>query len=549
MKKQLLTMSLVSTIILGNMPLTLAADTLEGTTPADVTFTSKADPSNPQLPGDGSEITPLDPENPEETLPPTGNDGMLRLDFVSNFYFGKQQATMQEDKTYYAAAQPYKQVDEDGNETRDLVNNYVQVTDNRGDSEASWKLYVKQDDEFRTSAGDPLVGAQLSIGALGLRTTADGGGTPPTTADPNGTEEHDGRYVLDPAEAVQLIDGQAGEGAGTWFVELGQTLTPNDGSYGQYAEGISKLSKDVQLLVPGSATKVSQGKYRTTLTWTMQDVPGIPPEETLAFTIKNVKDEIATSAHRTIEPLKLSSNVEGTTYRIEGAPSDKTYVDAETNYFYFGSDLADNTEITITAMTQGGQSETGTVTVLPFVKNEVIAIPDKEGQLIDWKIMKEDERNKVLMVTDEIQKKEVVFNPTQSDGNDYTNSTLESEMKAFYDNSIAGSALGTFVSGVDLPHTETSDTDITDVTTINGNNTPTAFALSTADVLTTWENDVDRIAKYDGSADWWWLRTPGTTSNYARAVSTGGSVISNTVGGTNGLRPALYLNLVSDIEQ
>jgi len=57
--------------------------------------------------------------------------------------------------------------------------------------------------------------------------------------------------------------------------------------------------------------------------------------------------------------------------------------------------------------------------------------------------------------------------------------------------------------------------------------------------------DKDRVALYNGSALWWWLRSPGSRSNRAAAifddgnVHTNGIVVDSTGGG---VRPALWLN-------
>ena len=61
-------------------------------------------------------------------------------------------------------------------------------------------------------------------------------------------------------------------------------------------------------------------------------------------------------------------------------------------------------------------------------------------------------------------------------------------------------------------------------------------------------NDIDRQAKFDNRACWWWLRSPGNFSssaafvNYDGNVHVGGSYVSGTSGG---VRPAFWLNLKS----
>ncbi|HDR4351278.1 TPA: WxL domain-containing protein, partial [Bacillus cereus] len=67
-------------------------------------------------------------------------------------------------------------------------------------------------------------------------------------------------FTLTPGEAVQVVGAQDGEGAGTYVYKFGST-DDND------------IDKSVELFVPGSTTKYAE-KYETTLTWTLNDVPG-----------------------------------------------------------------------------------------------------------------------------------------------------------------------------------------------------------------------------------------------------------------------------------
>ena len=62
--------------------------------------------------------------------------------------------------------------------------------------------------------------------------------------------------------------------------------------------------------------------------------------------------------------------------------------------------------------------------------------------------------------------------------------------------------------------------------------------------------DTKRVAKYNGSATFWWLRSPSTNyTNYVLIVNSDGQYISSSANGTYGVRPALVLPtdlLVSD---
>ncbi|MGX6962775.1 WxL domain-containing protein [Vagococcus xieshaowenii] len=540
MKKKRLTIMLVSTLGLSQSPLMLAAeatskiDTKPATSQAGVDFDKIYEVIEPIDPEEGGTVTPLDPENPEEELAGTDNKGPITIDFASNLYFGAQEITTT-DQTYYAAAQLLRT--EDG-QTK-FVNNYVQVTDARGWVDGKWSLSVTQDAGFKTADESSfLPGTKITL--QNLKMTTNGSETDaPNLATPTiaATEKSPAKYVITPGDTTPIVEGDTGQGMGTWFVNLGETLMANDGTHGDFDAEMTQLSKDVQLMVPGKANKLKEARYATTLTWSLTDTPGTEqvPEVELELSVDNPEP-------KRLSTVTVSPNKEVVSYAISGQTSSQTTIDQETGVLTLGLNELVGTVITITATDADGLTAETSVTVQPFETNDII---NQAG--IDWKIMK-DSNNVVLMVTDEIQK-EVQFNPKNGDGNDYTGSTLEREMQAFYEERIAGSDLGTFVSGVDLPHEETSATDTTEVTTINGNNTPTAFALSTADVLTTWENDADSIAKYNGKAAPWWLRSPMTTSSGACDVNASGSVGANTVTTEYGLRPALYLNLVSDIEQ
>jgi hypothetical protein len=72
------------------------------------------------------------------------------------------------------------------------------------------------------------------------------------------------------------------------------------------------------------------------------------------------------------------------------------------------------------------------------------------------------------------------------------------------------------------------------------------FLLSLDEARQYFSNDADRIAKYQGEARWWWLRSPGSGgSGYAANVYSNGSVNSygHDVTNGSGVRPALWLQL------
>ena len=74
------------------------------------------------------------------------------------------------------------------------------------------------------------------------------------------------------------------------------------------------------------------------------------------------------------------------------------------------------------------------------------------------------------------------------------------------------------------------------------------FLLSIDEVEEYFSSDVERIAKYNGEADFWWLRSPGDDGISAAIVINDGYVSNNgrNVGNSNfGIRPAIWVNLES----
>ena len=73
------------------------------------------------------------------------------------------------------------------------------------------------------------------------------------------------------------------------------------------------------------------------------------------------------------------------------------------------------------------------------------------------------------------------------------------------------------------------------------------FLLSIAEAQQYFDSNADRVATYDGTASWWWLRSPGSYGGDASGVLLDGRVhvlglyVYNILGG--GVRPALWVNL------
>lgn len=250
MKK--MTKLFVSTAVLAGIaaaPMTtLAADGGVYHSEGAITFKPSEDPTDPVDPTDPE--TPVEPEGPHEP----GTNGPLSIDFASSFDFGTQNITST-NQTYYAAAQKYKVVGEDGKPTGDIQEgpNYVQVTDNRG-TESGWTLQVTQDAQFKGTGTHELAGAVITLSNGNIVTKSE-------SAKPSGAAE----IVLTPGTAANVMVAADKQGAGTYLNDWG---TDKDTG-----------AKSVSLMVPGKITKYTE-KYTTQLTWTLTDVPGNGGSET-----------------------------------------------------------------------------------------------------------------------------------------------------------------------------------------------------------------------------------------------------------------------------
>ena len=216
----------------------------------DVTFTENSEVTKPINPIDSEEeVTkdpndpknPDDPENPEDNNHEDGTQGPLSIDYVSNFHFGKHNISGS-DQVYYAKLDTVK--GKDGNKE---VPNFVQVTDNRGTNKG-WKLTVKQNGQFK-AAETELTGAELKLSNPFVNSATDKKFAPAAK-----------EVTLNPDGSTQEVTiAEAGNGMGTWTTAYGK----------DNVEG----TKSVSLSVPGTTAKVKDTKYKTSLTWTLEDTP------------------------------------------------------------------------------------------------------------------------------------------------------------------------------------------------------------------------------------------------------------------------------------
>ncbi|MFH7833128.1 WxL domain-containing protein [Bacillus luti] len=205
----------------------------------DEEVTTTGNPDDPKDPKDPK--NPDDPENPEDNNHEVGTQGPLSIDYVSNFHFGKHNISGS-NQVYYAKLDTVKA--KGGNKE---VPNFVQVTDNRGTNKG-WKLTVKQNDQFKAGT-EELTGAELKLSNPFVNSATDKKYAPAAkevTLNPDGSTQ-------------EVAIAEAGKGMGTWTTAYGQD--------------IEQGSNSVSLSVPGTTAKVKDTKYKTSLTWSLEDTP------------------------------------------------------------------------------------------------------------------------------------------------------------------------------------------------------------------------------------------------------------------------------------
>ena len=197
---------------------------------------------------------PVDPVKPEEEVRPENppeipeNQGLLSLDFVSQFNFGTQKISVQ-DQTYYA--QPQRLLNEDGSVQTEVRPNYIQISDRRAESEQDgWQLSVVQERPFTGAKGQELKGATLRLGNQQVTATQ--------TDNAPALENPDATITLVSGQRQPLLSAEKGEGTGTWIYRFGDQ---------------DSADKSVSLIVPSNAAP-DQTTYTTTLTWELSAIPG-----------------------------------------------------------------------------------------------------------------------------------------------------------------------------------------------------------------------------------------------------------------------------------
>ncbi|MHC5251314.1 WxL domain-containing protein [Listeria kieliensis] len=203
----------------------------------DITFEKNTSTTEPKDPDTGKPIVPVDPD------PVNPTNGPLSIDYISNIHFGTQKISGSTE-TYYAELDQVK--DKDTGAVMDRPN-MVQITDDRG-SNVGWKLTVKQEGQFKNGTSE-LDAAELKFENPTLK-----------SANKNATNTPEAKAMtLAPGGAASdVMIANANQGMGTW--------------YDQFGSDIDSAKQSISLRVPGDTAKV-EGKYETTLTWTLTDSP------------------------------------------------------------------------------------------------------------------------------------------------------------------------------------------------------------------------------------------------------------------------------------
>ena len=215
----------------------------------DITFES----ATILIVGDLGPVSPVDPLDPEVEVDPENrpelpdDQGLLSIDFVSQFNFGSQSISANE-QIYYANTQRLLNADGTVNKEEERPN-YVQVSDRRSNDERNgWQLAVTQEEQFAGEKGQELAGAQLGLMNQQLVTAQGGDGPSLQVTNP---------INLIPGRKRTLIRAEGSEGKGTWVYRFGDAQTAD---------------KSVILTVPKGANPEAI-KYSTTLTWELSAVP------------------------------------------------------------------------------------------------------------------------------------------------------------------------------------------------------------------------------------------------------------------------------------
>lgn len=155
------------------------------------------------------------------------------------------------------------------------IPNFVEVTDNRGNKDAGWKLMVSRT-EFTSDKGE-LTGSALSLNDSFIAGPA--GVTAPVFSE-NEVEIPVGDGA---STGVEVMSAAKGTGTGTWslsFGTQGETAVVKQTedevppvSYKKLALTNGEPDSGVKLVVPAAAQAQTDALYTSNITWTLASVP------------------------------------------------------------------------------------------------------------------------------------------------------------------------------------------------------------------------------------------------------------------------------------
>ena len=160
---------------------------------------------------------------------------------------------------------------------------------------------------------------------------------------------------------------------------------------------------------------------------------------------------------------------------------------------------------------------------------------------IEWIVLAEKENNTLLLTKDILEYER--YNQ-EYESVTWETCTLRSYLNGeWYNNTFSDDEKDMILT------TNVVNSDNADYDTSGGNDTKDkVFLLSIDEVEQYFSSDDERVALYNGEADWWWLRSPGVTDKYAASVYRygyvyyDGDIVSSV---DSGIRPALWVNLNS----
>ena len=166
---------------------------------------------------------------------------------------------------------------------------------------------------------------------------------------------------------------------------------------------------------------------------------------------------------------------------------------------------------------------------------------DNEKTPIEWIVLSKENDQLLLISRYALDCKQ--YNTSRIDVT-WEDSTLHKWLiNDFYNNAFDSTEQG-FIVISNVP----ADKNLKHLTNPGNDTEDKVFLLSIDEVKQYFSSDNERVAKFNGEADWWWLRSPGNIGEYAALVNSIGCVYISGIdvgSGYGGIRPALWVNLTS----